>query len=317
MVEEKSNKKGDLGVNKTSTENISTVDEMNKNTLLDSNKVGVEETEYIPDESVIDVKNRDDDNVMNIANSEISNANIPDENVDETAHEKTIKLEIELVKSIEENIADQIDAQLGLMLAREISDKIGYVQVAKVNADGHCMFGSLSHQIYGFKLGSDEHINSVSQLRREVVEFIKINIDLFTHEMKNRLYDERSKNSIKGRIVDLENEANHFLSNKLASYIWGGPETLKAIMFKYNTNILIINEEGDCKFQQGFHSNFDKTLIIAYRTNPYFDISGTGGERNHYDSVVGMGSKTKSEISRALTIMIPDNLDDQEVIDIS
>lgn len=346
--EKTSNEKGDIGVNTIKTENIPTVNEINSITLLDSNKVEEIRSEHILDHDVEndgvvaikEVPRKYSDNVNEYENNttdpqanqidEIESANISDESFEEIAHEKTIQLEIEFVVCLENNISDQIDRQISLMVARslvnseatsemqfEVADKIGCVQITKIHPDGACMFGSLSHQIYGFKLGSDDHKKSVQKLRSDVVEFIKTDLYLFEHEIKECLYNERAKNKIKGKIIDFEKEANNFLANHLAkdSY-WGGAETLKAILHKYQVNILIINEDGGCYYYGGFNANLIQSLIVAYRLNPHYGNAKTGGIRNHYDSVVGMGGKTRIEISRALATASSKHLDEQEVIDI-
>lgn len=66
---------------------------------------------------------------------------------------------------------------------------------------------------------------------------------------------------------------------------WGGNESLCAIRKQFEQNILVLNEESsDCYFVAGFDSNYDQTMIIAYRLN---GLVG-GLDRNHYDSVVSI-----------------------------
>lgn len=116
------------------------------------------------------------------------------------------------------------------------------------------------------------------------------------------------------KIMDFKNEANEFLVKCLSKHnYWGGSETLKAALLKYEVNILIINEESSIYFANGFQSQLKDSVLLSYRLNHHYGIDGTGGIRNHYDSVVNIDPGTMVEMAEAMAARAL-NSNDEEVI---
>lgn len=118
-----------------------------------------------------------------------------------------IKLEIGIASPIESHINDQISRQIAKMLpiftannneskntmSFEIADRTCVIEVAPTKKDGKCLFGALTHQLFGLKLASDTHEKATNKLRAEVVNFIGSNLPLFEHEIKGCIYHAKSK----------------------------------------------------------------------------------------------------------------------------
>lgn len=124
------------------------------------------------------------------------------------------------------------------------------------------MFGALAHQIYKYNLSSQEYEDSVHQLRVNVVQFIRENLELFEFELRGCLYDmKKSKKEkmllSKKTFEELREEFNNYLSNKIAvDCAWGGSESIKAVSLLFKVNILIINENESIYYANGFNQNF-------------------------------------------------------------
>lgn len=58
-------------------------------------------------------------------------------------------------------------------------DKTYYLDIATIPPDGNCLVGAMVHQIFGYKILSEEHILAVAKLRADVVNFISDNMKLF------------------------------------------------------------------------------------------------------------------------------------------
>lgn len=199
----------------------------------------------------------------------------------------------------------------------ENGDKTCSVDLVGIDSNGDCLFGSIIHQLHIFPLSSEEHKKAITELRAEVVDYIRTNINNFEHEIKGRLYAERSKKKIKGKIQNFLLEANKFLNDDLSrTGFWGGSETIKAVYLKYQVNVAVVDEESSIRFAEKFEPQYPKTLLLAYRLNSYQDIEGTGGARNHYCSVASIEKEAIAGISEFLASNIKITLGIDEVVEL-
>lgn len=236
------------------------------------------------------------------------------ESGEEDCNQTTILLKIETVLADEINVYDQLSRQIAKMvecfaknndgttaMSFDIEEKTCCAEIAKIESDGSCLFGALVHQLHGFQLSSSMYKKAVVDLRSEVVDYIRANISTFEHELKGRIYDERSKKNLKGKLKDFPKHANAFLTNHLSkSFYWGGIETMKAVYLKYGVNVMLIEEENKIYYMFGFQSLFTRTLIIAYRLNMHPGSVRTGRARNHYDSVISIEKEVLGDIAHVL-----------------
>lgn len=229
-----------------------------------------------------------------------------------------INLQIETINTVELLVYKQISSQTLNMteicmkyddamttMNFELNDNICILDVAKIKADGQCLFSSLAHQLHGPKLDSEEHAKAAAQIRSDVIDFIKSNLNTFEHDIRGCIYHEKSKRVKKpGKIKDYEKEANAFLTKHLSkkSY-WGGSESIKAVSLMYEVNVLIICEDSSAYFANGFESRFNRSLLLAYRLNSQHGHPNTGGLRNHYDSGINIHSDNLVDICDSLALM--------------
>lgn len=158
------------------------------------------------------------------------------------------------------------------------------VRCCRIEGDGDCLFGSISHQLLGEKIYSADHRNSTLNLRRRTVSYIKDNIDRFMPYMKDRVYTQLEKRGINPREVthiNLKAECLNFLETKLIDKAWGGTELLKAISGMELVNILIINDDGSCNMVTDFVNSYPRSITICFDQN-----------NKHYDSVVSVDEQT-------------------------
>lgn len=152
------------------------------------------------------------------------------------------------------------------------------LKIATIAPDGACLFGSITHQLFGHKINSREHTDATKQLRKSVVEYISRHYSSFKFALKGRVYDEINLT----QITDLDKECKNILEKYLPlNYYWGGTETLKAVQEMYHVNILIFNEHGTCRFCKQFDEANERTLILAYKLTNLKDHD----HYEHYDSV--------------------------------
>lgn len=160
------------------------------------------------------------------------------------------------------------------------------VKCCRIDGDGDCMFGSISNQLLGEKIGSIDHKKSTVDLRRKTVSHIQQNIDKFMPFLKDRVYTQLEKNGINPREATnfhLEAECSNFLKNRLIDKkkAWGGTESLMAITEMALVNILIINDDGSCNMVTDFDEKYSRTIAICFNR-----------ASKHYDSVVSVDEQT-------------------------
>lgn len=71
----------------------------------------------------------------------------------------------------------------------KLNGNIQNVTIIEINPDGSCLFGTPAHQLYRFKVGSEEHIQATGTLRAEAVSYILSNFEQFEFVLKDRVYE--------------------------------------------------------------------------------------------------------------------------------
>lgn len=190
------------------------------------------------------------------------------------------------------------------------------LQVADICADGSCLFGSLAHQLYKFKLDSRKHVNAKKKLRKDVVQYIQDHRSEFEFELKGCVYDDCENKGIK--VDDLSFACTNFLEKILPlESTWGGNESLKAVSRMNAVNILIVNEHGNSYFTNMFDTKLKKTVILAFvciseckqeidgnqiGTCNESEIEVANAKRNHYNSVVKIEQNDIYDMAKMLAV---------------
>lgn len=181
------------------------------------------------------------------------------------------------------------------------------VNVSIVPADGNCLFTSLAHQLFGYRIGSKEMTRACKKLRADVVDHIKKNYASFEHEIKGRVFEniEKTEHLAEGSEleiqIDIEKETAFFINHLLPrNKYWGGSETLKAVSNLYDVNIILFNENDLCYIIHSFGKSHKKTIGVAFRA---FNQPAEEQycQKNHYDSVVDMASSDIYALVESLT----------------
>lgn len=212
-------------------------------------------------------------------------------------------------ESLQETIYKQISAHI--LLTVENSDnndetrkpmsftcgkKGSCLQVAAIKKNGNCMYSSVVHQLHFSDLRTKQHLNLSIQLRTEITEYISKDISKFSHDLKNRIYEEDPNT----KIVNKVEQCQQFVDNVLSiDGKMGGTESLRAMYSLYEKNILIINENGDFYFIDYYNDSYG-IIILAYR------LSKTKDKRDHYDSVVSIEPDDIFTIAEILAKKITD-----------
>lgn len=169
--------------------------------------------------------------------------------------------------------------------------------VAKIQKDGSCMFGALSHQLWNFKITSKQHIEATKKLRADVVEYIlnPDNFSLFEFHLKDRVYETKKSTDITNITTECKLFARHVLANNKT---WGGIETLLAVSELHSTNIVIFNEDGICTKYKRSDRHHDRSIAIVHR----FGLNAENElVRDHFDSVSDIGSADLLESVRYIS----------------
>lgn len=192
-------------------------------------------------------------------------------------------------------IFNEITTQLGKMLSatlshndktsqmyfRLIEDESLSLKTANIPPDGSYLFGSIVHQLFAYKINSDEHKNKTKELRASVVNYISQNYSLFKYELQGRVYEDMNADLVN----DLDKECRNILETCLPLHdYYGGSETLKAVQELFHVNIIAFHEHGVCEFSRPYNDAYTRTLILAYK------LSVSGDEYDHYDSVYDISS---------------------------
>lgn len=186
----------------------------------------------------------------------------------------------------------------------KIGTSIDAVNVIEIKPNGSCLFASIAHQIYHFKVNSPEHEQATKYLRSEVVKYIQLNYDNFNRALKGRVYERRNSRTQKLSPNELELNCRQFLREILPrSDCWGGYESIKALSEMKKINIVTISENGACYFAVDYKEEYEQLIFLAYRlsaptTNGVYNEQDT--KRNHYDSVDEIDHATLFKITKHL-----------------
>lgn len=205
-------------------------------------------------------------------------------------------------------LTDQINIMLPAVLQNSdkreeidfmINNSMQALNVVKIGRDGDCLFSSLVHQLFQYKINSKFHKKETRQLRKRVVDYILApnNFPKFMHELKDRVYQTKKK----GDITDIEMECKLWVKFALKKNgTWGGTETIYAVAELEKVNIIIFNEHGHF-YKLRNMEEYDRTICIAYRLQQdgYGEII-SDTIRDHYDSVCDMNSSTLFDAAKIL-----------------
>lgn len=167
------------------------------------------------------------------------------------------------------------------------------MKICNISPDGDCLFAAIVHQLNGEKIDSVSHKNSTAALKKEVIEYIKDNINTFEQFLKGRVLEYKSEKEIK----DINVEFLAFLDDRLPKGLsWGGGETMKAVTKLHKVNIVVLNEDDGCKLGYRYNSEYNRSIILSYRD--YNDGNGPKKTANHYDSVVEISEGALEKFTR-------------------
>lgn len=260
--------------------------------------------------------------------SELKNSAATDTNNSETdesigkAEMKTVMLEIstinelrrtDLKSTIYMQIANQLLAlEYCSSFKTEASQDMHFycedqrleIQTIDIPKDGNCMYHAILHQLTGENVDGQKQVESIMRLRSEVASFIDKNFSNFRKDLMGRVYDKFSDHS---NIENMEDECRNIIKSLSENGVWGGSESLNAISLIYEANILVINEEGDFYFVNGFNESFGKTIILAFKLansmkKELKNISNV--HRNHYESIVKINSDIIFSLARKSALII-------------
>lgn len=150
------------------------------------------------------------------------------------------------------------------------------VNITEMKKDGNCMFGTIVHQLRFVKCNTTQHDNLTAELRSEVVQYIEANLEQFKRVIQLRI-------GCGNDVID--DECVKFLNGLKGDsgpVLWGGMETVYAVMNMYRVNIIIFNEEGPFYCGNGFKKEFQRTIFMAYRIGYVKDNKNI---YDHYDSI--------------------------------
>lgn len=124
------------------------------------------------------------------------------------------------------------------------------IKYCAVEGNGDCLFLSISHQLNGYKINSDQHKEHALKLRQDITWHIKENFGDFLHELKGRVYEQNLNDINVEDESEIEISCHQFIDTKLVnSGVWGGIETFKAISKMHNVNIIVLNGDGSCNMR--------------------------------------------------------------------
>lgn len=187
-----------------------------------------------------------------------------------------------------DQISQQIQKVLNAMLSNNddtgdmefefIENQPHLLKVAKIHSNGSCLFGTFVHQLFGYKIDSNEHTEATRQLRQKIVDHISENFSSFEGAIQCRVEDEFNLSQME----DNKNACQIFLNDYLTrDDHWGGHETIQAVQEIYRVNILIIRELSTYNYFHRFDEPNTRVLLLAYRLGN----KSNRHSHNHYDSV--------------------------------
>lgn len=199
------------------------------------------------------------------------------------------------------NTTQANDAKKGMTFY--CGDEEHLLQTANITRDGNCLFHAIVHQLNEANVDPNDKFMLANQLRATVVSHISENRDDFKMDLLDIAYSQlKEGEQIKEEDKDEAREKALKLLGK--NHVWGGTETLKAVISLYKVNILNINEYGHCYFIGGFDISLTKTIILAYmlklRIAKVKNLPNYC--RDHYESVVFMEDETILSLAKMISI---------------
>lgn len=158
------------------------------------------------------------------------------------------------------------------------SEKYHNAKIIRMKMDGSCLFRAIHHQLSFERPNTDIFEENIKLLRSIVVAHIKKNLQEYSFQIKNSVYDQNGLNDIK----DMDPECIRFLEELEKPSSWGGSETMRAVSEIKRVNILIVNEENGF-YYHSFEPRFARTIVVAYRLPQ--KNANKNARRNHYDSL--------------------------------
>lgn len=205
------------------------------------------------------------------------------------------------VDSTEKQLNDQISKQIAKMWSIatlhcdnmecgvRCNDVDGlHSSVDVVNGNGDCLPSSAAHQLFGKDVNSQEHKKLTFDLRKNVVKYIQEHYEDFVFDVRGHVQDlQEIASSNPGcdtygfnAIANIDDACKHFVDNCLIQPgFWAGAETVKAIHFLHNVDIIVYNENGSITYYNKNSEQVSRIIALAFR------LSADRTSYNHYDSV--------------------------------
>lgn len=189
-------------------------------------------------------------------------------------------------------------AETVLDTAKKGSKTSKTIKYCQVFANGDCFFLSISHQVVGFKIGSDQHIQHATELRQKVVHHMKEHFERFKQALKGRVYDKR----VTGADDDIDKRCHDFIKTYITKPpIWGGSEAFAALSEILKVNIIVINDNGTCNIPNYFDVKNEKSLLLFFQG--WSREKNHNVDRIHYDSIVSLSDIKLKEFAKELSNM--------------
>lgn len=227
-------------------------------------------------------------------------------------HENSIEGDINLDESVQmvsarnvsfphlefQEIYDQISTQITTMSKAVLDNnenenemaillspgKFTNIKTVAAASDGNCLFQALSHQLYKYKMDSNEMKKSIKDLRAQAVTQIKTNMDRYQHELKGHAYELIDKKKETGEYsdsisIDIDKEVQFLVYQLLPrNRFWGGTETLKAVSDLHKVSIFVFVENQTFNVFTDERAKYERSIAIGFRN------------RNHFDSITDIAA---------------------------
>lgn len=212
--------------------------------------------------------------------------------------EKTIKTQMTVQNILLDNAKVENDEE---HIFVQIKSPQETIETFRIEGDGNCLFSAISHQIHFVKIHSEKHKEFTENLRKDVVEYIRNNLDFFQHDIKGRIHEKKKE------IPDLKKESYAFLDKLSDDGFFGGIESLRATAILHNVNIIVFSEKGECYLANKFEPEFRRSIMLVFRlktmktaASEQKTMKTAASERNHYDSVAKLQDKTIENCAKYL-----------------
>lgn len=153
---------------------------------------------------------------------------------------------------------------------KDAHGNIFWLQV--IPGDGNCLYGALTHQLYGITPESDIFLPHCLQLRAIAVSEIRNNIANYY------AYISVNANDVVHEHIPESEKVELYLQRLECSGFWGGEESLSAIANHFQICVTVYQENTQIRFLPRSEIECSTICHIFYR--------GFDNVKNHYDSVV-------------------------------